>query len=81
MSSRSSGSTWEHVRAGADPVRRIYEVQAFLTELVSNFQFELSDDAERVRKTSAIVMVPTLDNEIAKGVQMPLRVSLAPREE
>ncbi|PIL33716.1 cytochrome P450 [Ganoderma sinense ZZ0214-1] len=59
----------------------IYEVQAFLTELVSNFQFELSDDAERVRKTSAIVMVPTLDNEIAKGAQMPLRVSLAPREE
>ena len=48
---------------------------------ISYDQFELSDDAERVRKTSAIVMVPTLDNEIAKGVQMPLRVSLAPREE
>lgn len=64
-----------------DPVRRIYEVQAFLTELVSNFQFELTDDVERIRKTSAIVMVPTLDNEIAKGVQMPLRVSLAPRDE
>nr|VWO96500.1 Cytochrome P450 monooxygenase CYP52X1 [Ganoderma boninense] len=59
----------------------IYEVQAFLTELVSNFQFELSDDVARVRKTSAIVMVPTLNDEIAKGVQMPLRVSLAPREE
>ncbi|KAI1790345.1 cytochrome P450 [Ganoderma leucocontextum] len=59
----------------------IYEVQAFLTELVSNFQFELSDDVDRIRKTSAIVMVPTLENEITKGVQMPLRVSLAPREE
>ena len=64
-----------------DRARRIYEVQAFLTELVSNFRFELSDDVERIRKTSAIVMVPTLDNEITKGAQMPLRVSLAPRDE
>ncbi|OSC97587.1 cytochrome P450 [Trametes coccinea BRFM310] len=59
----------------------IYEVQAFLTELVSNFQFELVPEVERVRKTQAIVMVPTLEGEIEKGVQLPLRISLAPREE
>ncbi|KAI0800178.1 cytochrome P450 [Fomes fomentarius] len=59
----------------------IYELQAFLTELVSNFVFELSDDVPRIRKTSAIVMVPTLDGELEKGVQLPLRVSLAPRDE
>ena len=60
---------------------RIYELQAFLTELVSNFQFELSDDVARIRKTTAIVMVPTLDGEVDKGAQLPLRVSLAPRAE
>ncbi len=60
---------------------RIYELQAFLTELVSNFQFELTEDVNRVCKTSAIVMVPTLEGELEKGAQMPLRVSLAPREE
>ena len=56
-------------------------MQAFLTELVSNFQFELVPEVERVRKTQAIVMVPTLEGEIEKGVQLPLRVSLAPRDE
>ncbi|KAI0752821.1 cytochrome P450 [Daedaleopsis nitida] len=59
----------------------IYELQAFLTELVSNFQFELTEDVHRIRKMTAIVMVPTLEGEIDKGVQLPLRVSLAPRDE
>ena len=56
---------------------RVYELQAFLVELVSNFHFELTDDAQRVRKTAAIVMVPTIEGEVT----MPLRVSLAPRDE
>ena len=56
--------------------RRIYELQAFLVELVSNFHFELTDDVKRVRKTTAIVMVPIVDSEVC----MPLRVSLAPPE-
>ena len=60
---------------------RIYEVQAFLTELVSNFQFDLTEEVDRICKTTAIVMVPTLKDELSKGVQMPLRVSLAPRDE
>ena len=59
----------------------MYELQAFLTELVSHFRFELTPDAARVRKTPAIVMVPTLAGEVQKGVQLPLRVSLAPRDD
>ncbi|KAI0351948.1 cytochrome P450 [Trametes cingulata] len=59
----------------------IYELQAFLTELVSNFQFELTPEVNRLCKTQAIVMVPTLEGEVEKGVQLPLRISLAPREE
>ncbi|CDO76737.1 hypothetical protein BN946_scf184813.g7 [Trametes cinnabarina] len=55
----------------------IYELQAFLTELVSNFQFEVVPEVDQVRKTQAIVMVPTIENE----VHLPLRISLAPREE
>ncbi|KAI8971016.1 cytochrome P450 [Trametes punicea] len=58
----------------------IYEVQAFLTELVSNFQFELTPEVDRVCKTQAIVMVPTLRGELEKGVQLPLQVSLAQRD-
>ncbi|KAH9889279.1 cytochrome P450 [Cubamyces lactineus] len=59
----------------------IYELQAFLTELVSNFEFELTPDVARVCKTQAIVMVPTLQGEVERGAQLPLRVSLAPRED
>ncbi|KAI0645068.1 cytochrome P450 [Trametes meyenii] len=55
----------------------IYELQAFLTELVSNFQFELTPEVDRVEKTQAIVMVPTVNGQ----VEMPLRVSLALRDD
>ena len=57
--------------------RRIYELQAFLTELVSNFQFEPAEGVTHVRKTTAIVMIPTVEGE----VHMPLLVSLAPPDE
>ncbi|OBZ69536.1 11-oxo-beta-amyrin 30-oxidase [Grifola frondosa] len=59
----------------------VYEVQAFLLELVSNFEFGLCEDLKRLRREQALVMVPTLEGEVEKGVQLPLRVSLAPREE
>ena len=44
-------------------------------------EMELVDEVERIRKTTAIVMVPTLEGELHKGAQLPLRVSLAPRDE
>ncbi|EMD32995.1 hypothetical protein CERSUDRAFT_99004 [Gelatoporia subvermispora B] len=57
----------------------IYELQSFLVELVSHFEFELTDDAKRVRREASIVMVPTLDGETEKGSQLPMKVSLAVR--
>ena len=39
---------------------RIYELQAFLTELVSNFHFDLSEDVGRIRKANATVTSFTL---------------------
>ncbi|KAH9935148.1 cytochrome P450 [Epithele typhae] len=55
----------------------IYELQAFLVELVSQFRFAPTDAAARVRRTTAIVTVPTIGDAVA----MPLSVSLAPRDE
>ncbi|KAJ8594234.1 cytochrome P450 [Rhizopogon salebrosus TDB-379] len=56
----------------------LIEFQAFLTEVVGKFEFTLTDRCERVRRETCLVMAPTLEGEIESGVQLPLRVSVAP---
>ncbi|KAJ7647880.1 cytochrome P450, partial [Roridomyces roridus] len=56
----------------------LLELQAFLVELLSDFEFSLTPEATRVRREACIVMVPTVEGQ--KGTQLPLRVSLASRE-
>ena len=58
---------------------RVNEIQAFIVELVSNFEFALTDDIKRLRREPCGVMLPVLEGE--SGVKMPLRVTLALREE
>lgn len=53
----------------------IYEMQAFLVELVSNFEFGPTEDLKRLRREPCGVVAPMLEGE--QGVQLPLRVSLA----
>jgi hypothetical protein len=57
---------------------RLVEFQAFLTELVGKFEFALTDKCERIRREGCLVMSPTLEGEVERGVQLPLRVSVAP---
>ncbi|OAX35978.1 cytochrome P450 [Rhizopogon vinicolor AM-OR11-026] len=59
----------------------VIEIQAFLTEVVGKFEFALTDQSGRVRREASVVMTPTLEGEIEKGVQLPLRVSVAPLTE
>ncbi|KIK40787.1 hypothetical protein CY34DRAFT_763985 [Suillus luteus UH-Slu-Lm8-n1] len=58
----------------------IIEVQAFLTEIVGKFEFAPSDKTELIRREACFVMAPTVEGEVENGVQLPLRVSLAPRD-
>jgi len=58
--------------------RRVLELQTFLVELISNFEFSMNEQSEKVRRLACAVMVPAVSGEEAKGVQMPLKVSLAP---
>ena len=53
-------------------------MQTLLVELVSNFEFSMTEQSEKVRRLPCAVMVPAVSGEEAKGVQMPLKVSLAP---
>ncbi|KAJ7741443.1 cytochrome P450 [Mycena maculata] len=53
----------------------VYEYQAFLIELVKNFEFSLDPSlASRVRRQSAVVMIPTLEGEVSKGPQLPITI-------
>ncbi|KAF7290074.1 PseudoU-synth-2 domain-containing protein [Mycena chlorophos] len=58
----------------------LLELQAFLIELVGTFEFGLTPEATRVRREKCIVMTPTIEGQLNKGTQLPLRVSLAHSE-
>ncbi|OAX37782.1 cytochrome P450 [Rhizopogon vinicolor AM-OR11-026] len=59
----------------------LIEMRVFLTEMVGNFEFALTDQSERVRREACMVMIPTVEGEVQNGVQLALRVSVAPRTE
>lgn len=58
----------------------LYEVQALLVEIVNSFELSLSDDINRLRREACLVMIPTLEGEVAAAENLPLRVSIAPRD-
>ncbi|OAX35974.1 cytochrome P450 [Rhizopogon vinicolor AM-OR11-026] len=59
----------------------VIEIQAFLTEVVGKFEFALTDKSELVRREASVLMTPTVEGEVEKGAQLPLRVSVASRTE
>ena len=58
--------------------RSVLELQTLLVELISNFEFSMNEQSEKVRRLPCAVMVPAVSGEEAKGAQMPLKVSLVP---
>ncbi|KAF9260694.1 cytochrome P450 [Marasmius fiardii PR-910] len=59
----------------------VLELQAFLVEMVGNFEFSLTPECEKIRREACTVMIPTLEGQITKGSQCPLRVQCARRDE
>ncbi|OJA08987.1 hypothetical protein AZE42_09935 [Rhizopogon vesiculosus] len=57
------------------------EIQVFLTDIVGKFEFAPTDKSGRVRLEASGLTTPTVGGEFEKGVQLPLRVSVAPRTE
>lgn len=58
----------------------LYEVQALLIEIVNNFELSLTDDINRLRREACLVMIPTLEGEVAAAENLPLRVTAVNRE-
>lgn len=60
-------------------LHRIVELQAFLVELVNNFEFSCTPEAGKIRREACTVMAPTIEGQVEKGTQMPLRIKVAER--
>ncbi|KAF9047357.1 cytochrome P450 [Panaeolus papilionaceus] len=58
----------------------LYEVYALTVEIINNFQLSTTPDLQRLRREACLVMIPTLEGEQLKGENLPLRISLAPRD-
>ncbi|KAJ3995670.1 cytochrome P450 [Lentinula boryana] len=59
----------------------VLEIQAFLVELIRNFEFTATPALDGIRRESAFLMAPTIEGEVDKGSQMPLSVALARRDD
>ncbi|KAF9010659.1 cytochrome P450 [Cyathus striatus] len=59
----------------------VLELQAFLVELLRNFEFSMTPKAMNVRREPALVMIPTIEGEVDKGAQIYLRVRVVSDDE
>ncbi|KZT29933.1 cytochrome P450 [Neolentinus lepideus HHB14362 ss-1] len=56
------------------------EMQCFLVDLISNFEFSLPEDGKRIRREVPLLMFPVVEGEVQDGVKLPLRISIAARD-
>ncbi|KIY53193.1 cytochrome P450 [Fistulina hepatica ATCC 64428] len=59
----------------------VLELQAFLIELIGNFELTMTPKSDKVRRQASVVMSPVVDGEREKGTQLPLTVRAVSREE
>ncbi|KAJ3799125.1 cytochrome P450 [Lentinula aff. detonsa] len=59
----------------------VTELQAFIVVLLRNFELETTPKLAKIRRESALAMVPTIEGELDKGSQLPLKVSLISKVE
>ncbi|PPQ93824.1 hypothetical protein CVT25_013533 [Psilocybe cyanescens] len=58
----------------------VLEIQAFLVELIGNFEFSVTPEAKMVRREACLVMTPTIEGHVKKTRYLPLIVKVAKRE-
>ncbi|KAJ4473929.1 cytochrome P450 [Lentinula lateritia] len=59
----------------------VLEMQAFLVELIKNFEFAATPALDGIRREPAFLMTPSIEGELDKGSQMPLKVVFAKRSD
>lgn len=54
----------------------VLEMQAFVVELLSHFEFSMTPEAYLIRREYCLGMLPTIEGQVEKGSQLPLKVGL-----
>lgn len=55
---------------------RIYEIHAFLIEIIQNFHLSYPEGAPNIIRATSGVMAPVLLGEQGKGKQLPLDITI-----
>ncbi|KAK0482217.1 cytochrome P450 [Armillaria novae-zelandiae] len=58
----------------------VMELYAFMIELLSNFEFSFTE-TRGIRREACGVMTPTIEGQVEKGSQLPLKIRLAHRDD
>lgn len=58
----------------------VMELHAFVIELLSNFEFSLTE-THGIRREACGIMTPTIEGQAEKGSQLPLKIRLAHRDD
>ncbi|SJL11330.1 uncharacterized protein ARMOST_14733 [Armillaria ostoyae] len=58
----------------------VMELHAFMIELLSNFEFSFTETHD-IRREACLVMTPTIEGQVEKGSQLPLKIRLAQRDD
>lgn len=58
----------------------VLEIQCFVVSIFSSFELSLAVPYEKIRRNACEVMIPVVEGEVEKGVQLPVRVKIANRE-
>ncbi len=58
----------------------VMELHAFMIELLSNFEFSFTETHD-IRREACGVMTPTIEGQVEKGSQLPLKIRLAQRDD
>ena len=50
-------------------------------DVIDKFELKMTAQSEKVCRENSLVMTPMVDGELDRGTQLPLEVSIAPRED
>jgi hypothetical protein len=59
----------------------VTQLHAFAVEFIGNFEFSATPKVQKIRREQALAMIPTVEGEIELGPQLPLKVTIARRED
>jgi hypothetical protein len=72
--------SWSIPRGNTDALRpgnscRVIKMHTFLVTLIRQFKFALPDDGPKIKRQRLALVVPVVEGEEHKGIQLPLKIT------